>query len=684
MSFLVSGIIKHRRPVIITFIALAVLCVVLQFGVSVNYNLIEYLPKGAQSTKALEVMDEEFEQSVPNARVMLNDVSIRETLDYKEKLEAIDGVTAVLWLDDVIDVKEPLETADDETVQNYYRDGDALISLTIRDGDEVTVTNDIYSVIGDHNALSGSAIDRAAAQDLTGSETMKSTLILIPVILIILLLSTGSYLEPILFLAAIGISVLINMGTNMIFGEISFITSAVSPILQMAVSLDYAIFLLSSFDQYRKQNEDAKEAMYHAMKRAFPTVAASAATTLFGFLALVFMRFGIGSDLGITLAKGILLSFISVMVFLPALTLCSYKLIDKTKHKTILPEFENISRLVVKVRIPALILVALLIVPSFLAQSKNSFIYGSGELNMDSRSGHDTAVINEEFGQSTAIVLLVPRGDIAKEQNLSENLKKLPHIDDVISYAVTVGSAVPPEYLDDSVTDQFYSENYSRIIVYTDTGEEGEEAFSVVEQVQATAEDSYGDSFYSLGQSVNLYDMKNVITNDNMMVSMVAIAAIFLVLLITFRSISLPIILLITIETAIWVNLSLPYYTGNQLCYIGFLIINTVQLGATVDYAILFSSHYMMNRKTMSKKFAARKTLGETFRSILISAGILALAGFTLWYTSSNQIVSELGLLLGRGTLLSMLMVICFLPAALVLFDKVISKTTIKSDFFKE
>jgi predicted RND superfamily exporter protein len=202
---------------------------------------------------------------------------------------------------------------------------------------------------------------QGGGQDLTGRETLKSTIILIPVILIILLISTGSYLEPILFLAAIGISVLINMGTNIFFGNISFITGSVSPILQMAVSLDYAIFLLSSFDQFRKQNEDVKDAMYHAMRRSFPTIAASAATTLFGFLALVFMRFRIGSDLGITLAKGIVLSFVSVMVFLPALTLCSYKLIDRTKHKKILPDFQNISRIVVKVRIPALVLRGVLI-----------------------------------------------------------------------------------------------------------------------------------------------------------------------------------------------------------------------------------------------------------------------------------------------------------------------------------
>lgn len=672
---------RHKRLVMILFIAIALVCAVLQLGVSINYNMIDYLPKNAQSTKALSIMDDEFEQAVPNARVMVKDVSLQEALNYKEKLKAIDGISDVLWLDDVTDLKEPLSMTDSDTVANYYKDGNALISFSIREDDVGTVTSAVYALIGDNNALSGNAVDMAAMQQLTGSETRNASLILIPVIIFILLLSTRSWLEPILYLGAIGISVLINMGTNLIFGQISFITNAVSPILQLAVSLDYAIFLLQSFEDYRKQTDDVGEAMRLAMKRAFSSIAASAATTLFGFSALVFMKFQIGSDLGITLVKGIVLSFISVMVFLPALTLVTYKWIDKLRHKRILPEFKNIGKIVTKVRIPALILVALLIVPSFLAQSHNNFTYGTSTLNAHNRSGEDTAAINDKFGQSTAIVLLVPRGDIAKEKLLSEDLKTLDHINEVISYAVTVGTQIPESYLDSAVINQFYSEHYGRIIVYTDTAEEGSEAFTVVEQVQGMARDYYGDTVYSLGQSVNMYDMKTVVTSDNKLVNMLAVISILLVLLITFKSLTLPLILIITIETAIWINLSFPYFSGNPLCYIGFLVINTVQLGATVDYAILLTNHYRYNRKTLPKKEALKVTLGEVFGPILISASILSLAGFTLKLTSTNPIVSDLGLLLGRGTILSMLMVVCFLPAALVLFDKLIMKTTLHADF---
>ena len=683
METVSRAIIRHKKLVMTLFIAAALVSVLLQFGVSVNYNMVDYLPETAQSTKALAIMNEEFREAVPNARVMLRDVSVPEALEYKEKLKKVDGVSNVLWLDDIIDIKVPLEMAEQETVEGYYKNNNAIISITIREGDEVAVTSEIYDIIGDNHALAGNAVDNASAKQMTGSETSKAIFILVPVIILILVLSTSSWLEPILFLGAIGISVLINMGTNLMFGEVSFITKAVSPILQLAVSLDYAIFLLHSFDNYRSKTDDVNRAMELAIKQAFPAIAASAATTLFGFMALVLMKFQLGANLGLILVKGIMLSFVTVIIFLPALTLSCYKLIDGTKHKKFMPDFKNISKVVNKVKFPILILVLLMLVPSFMAQRRNNFIYGMGELNSESRSGYDKKLINEEFGQATAIVLLVPKGDVVKEQLLGEELKTVQQVREVISFAALVGTTIPPEFLDSSITDQFYSENYSRIIVYTDTKEEGEEAFAVVEEVQGIAYKYYGEAVYSCGQSVTLYDMKNVVTRDNKMVNIFAIIAIFMVLLVTFKSLTLPLILLLTIESAIWINLSVPYFAGNPLQYIGYLIISTVQLGATVDYAILLTSHYMTNRKSLSKRAAINKTLGETFSSILISATILAMAGITLWLTSSNPIVAEMGVLIGRGTILSMIMVVCFLPALLSLFDGVIDRTTYRSEFSK-
>jgi predicted RND superfamily exporter protein len=684
MQSISTFILRHKKAVVVFFAVVAAVCGLLSLGVSVNYNVTDYLPEHAPSTKALSVLDDEFDDAVPNARVMLKGVTIQEALDFKARLKAVDGVSGVLWLDDVLDLKIPLEAADTKTVEEYYKDGSALISLTIRNGDEVPVTEAIYALIGPDNALSGHAVDIAAAQNLTGSETGTATAILVPVIILILLLSTRSWLEPLLYLGAIGISVLINMGTNLIFGEVSFVTSAVSPILQLAVSMDYAIFLLRSFEEYRRQTDDVFDAMRRAMKRAFSAIAASAATTVFGFLALVFMQFEIGSDLGVVLFKGVALSFLSVMVFLPALALLTYKLLDRTKHRAFLPEFKRMGKIVAKVRVPILILVLLLLVPAYLAQGKNDFTYGLGSLSTASRSAVDKAAVNEAFGEQTAIVLLVPRGDAAKEQLLCAELETHPRVTGVIAYATLVGPEIPPEFLDGDITERFYSEHYSRIIVYTDTEVEGDVAFATVEQVMGITRDYYGEDVLSTGQSVTMYDMKNVIQKDNTLVNIIAIIAILLVLLVTFRSLTLPVILIVTIETAIWLNLTFPYFTGTQLNYIGYLILNTVQLGATVDYAILMTTHYTYNRKTMPKKQALKETMREAFGSILISGAILSLSGFALFFTSSNQIVADIGILLGRGTLLSMVLVVFFLPAALTLLDRLIKKTTLRADFLKE
>src|SRR5690625_851313 len=378
---LASRLLKYKKIIVIVFTTLAIIGGIIQFAVPVNYSMSDYLPESAPSTVAIDVMKNEFDEDVSNVRVMVEVTHIQEALAYKDGLSEIDGVSSVMWLDDVLDLRTPLEMADTDLVESYYKDDYALFTVDVEKGKEVTVTDDIYNIIDEENAQSGEALDTAVSQKATGKETFNAAAILVPIIIIILVLSTSSWIEPVFFLTAIGISVLINLGTNIFIGEISFISQAVAPILQLAVSLDYAIFLLHSFDDYRKKLESPHEAMIQAMKRSFPAITASAATTFFGFMALSFMEFGIGADLGINLVKGILLSFLSVMVFLPALTLMFYPLIDKTQHKELLPTTYPIGKYLLKLRIPIIVIIAIIIVPAFLAQSKTNFIYGMGELH---------------------------------------------------------------------------------------------------------------------------------------------------------------------------------------------------------------------------------------------------------------------------------------------------------------
>ncbi len=685
MNNLFETTTKYRKIIFITFITLALISGLLMLGVSINYNMVDYLPQDTRSTEALSIMDGEFNEDLPNARLMLQEVSLQETLEFKEEIRRIPGIVSVEWLDDVLGkdilLNTPLELLDSSIIENYYLENTALLDLTIERGMESTAVNALRERLDESDAVAGQAVNTAASQDMAVSEVLNALLILLPIILIILILSTASWIEPLLYLITIGIAVLINMGTNIFFGEISFVTQTVSPILQLAVSLDYAIFLMHSFNEHRKLNEP-REAMVLALKNVLPTVAASAGTTIVGFSALIFMRFGIGADLGINLVKGVSLSFLSVMLFLPALTLISFKVLDRTKHKNFIPSFHKIGKGIVRIRVLFLILAVIIVLPSTLARSEITFLYGTGEVAEDTEAGQDQEKINQVFGKTNPVVLLVPKDEPGKEAEFTEELESIPQVGNAVSYVTAVGSEIPREFAPQDVVDQFYSENYTRIIVYLDTPAEGEQTFELIEKITSTAEESY-DEIYLAGESASLYDIKNVVEADTRVVNLVAIAGIFIVLLLTFRSLTIPIFLILAIESAIGINLSFAYFTGSALSYIGYLIISTIQLGATVDYAILITRNYLTDRQMLSKRDAMRKTLSENIVAILVSAGILSISGFILAATSSNSMISELGTLLGRGTVLSFIMVVFVLPALFILFDRVVAKTTMNHGFHR-
>ena len=680
MDRIADTIIRRKKSVIIFFAAAALVCALLFMAVNVKYNMADYLPPDTQSTKAMKLITEEFSQAVPNADVTLWEASLMEALSFKKEMAALEHISAVTWLDDVFDLLRPLEMGDAALVENFYKDKTAYYSAVVEKGKEKEGIREIRALLGDRGFVGGDAAEIEFVQSATGVEVKNAMIILLPVILVILIVSTSSWIEPLLFFAAIGMSVVINMGTNAFLGGVSFLTNAVTPILQLAVSLDYAIFLLHSFDRHRNSGIEAGEAMRKAVKESYSTIAASASTTLFGFMALLFMDFKLGADLGLSLAKGILVSFLSVMVFLPALTMAVYKSIDKTRHRELLPEFSEIGKFLRKLSVPALVVVTLAVVPCFLGQTQTDFLYGY-QAAFDKMTGSGEGGGREK--DSTVMVLLVPKGETVKEELLCGELLAMPHVDSVLSYVNAVGSGIPQQFSDESVTEQFYSENFARLVIYANTPQEGDDAFAAVEDITAAAKKYYPESVYSVGQSAVLYDIRTVVQKDNRMTNLIAIIAIFTVLLFNFKSGAIPFLLLFTIESAIWINLSIPYFTGTSINYVGYLVLNTVQLGATVDYAILLTVNYIRNRKIMPKKEAVHKALGSSFRSILVSAATLATAGFTLAGTTSNPLIADIGVLLGRGTLFSMIMVLVLLPGILGLFDKLIEKTTYKSNFYK-
>ncbi len=677
MDRVAEAILKHRKTVLFTFLGAALICLVLMPLVNINYNLADYLPEDAPSTVAMNVLDQAFDEDIPNASVMIRDVSIPEALKVKAELAAASGVDAVLWLDDVIDVRQPLEMADSDTVEAWYKGGDALFMVTVDRTDVGSAIASLREVVGDRGSIAGDAVNLAAAQGTVMGEIPTIILLLLPLVIIILMLSTSSWFEPLLFLAAIGVAILINEGTNIVQGNISFVTRATSAILQLAVSMDYAVFLLHGFARFRGEGYGLGQAMQKAMVQSFSAIAASAATTVLGFLVLVLMRFRIGPDMGWVLAKGILLSFISVTVLLPVLALSASELMDKTHHRPFLPSFDKFGRLVVRICMPLAAVVVLLFIPGYLGQAHNDFIYGSSGMHSEgSAIKREARTITDRFGDSVQMVILVPEGDTAAETALGDALSQVPDVKSVVSYDSMVGAQIPEGFLTPEQAAQFRSGGYSRLVLSVATRDEGEAAYQAVENVRQTAQRYYGDTYYLTGQSVVNYDLKETITGDNTVVSIAAIVAVGLVLLATFRSVSLPFLLLLTIEGAIWINLSIPYFTGAHMNYIGYQIVSSVQLGATIDYAILFTQNYLNNRRMLGKKESVRATVGITAPSILTPALILAVAGFALGSFSSNGIISQLGIILGRGALISAAMVLLFLPALLALFDPLIKKTT--------
>lgn len=679
-------ILKHRRTVIAFFIICAAVCAVLSIFVGVNYKFEDYLPDDAKSTHALDVMYEEYDQAIPNLRVLIYDVSIAEALEYKQKLAEVPGVEEINWLDDAVNIYEPLESADADILDTWYRDEDALYQITIDETDGAQVIASVRDIIGADNCMDGTAVSNALAPVNTSKEVGQIILYVIPLIFVILFLTTTSWFEPVLFMAAIGVAILLNRGTNLMFGTISFVTNAAGSILQLAVSMDYSIFLLHRFAENRRKGQDVQRAMAGAVKQSVGSVLSSGLTTVSGFMALVLMQFKIGPDMGWVMAKAIVLSLICVLSLLPALTVSCYRLIDRTQHRSFVPSLDGFSRAVLKMRIPMLTLFAVLMVPCMLGQQKNSFLYGGSQVyqNENNQIGRDMLAIEEKYGISNSVVLMVPKGEMEKEIALNEELKKSEGVTSVISYVNSVGAMIPADFVPEDEISRLHSEHYSRFIVSVETAEAYGGWQDAVARLRDAGRKYYGDKALFAGDLASTEDLKTTIVKDTARVNALAIGFVFLILLYNFKSISLPVILTLVIETSIWINLTIPYFQSINLFYIGYLIISSVQLGATIDYGILLTDRYMENRKRMPKKEAMLFSVRQCTVSIFTSAVILTLAGFLMGTISTNNVLSQLGTLLGRGAVISFILVIFVLPNLLMVLDKLIEKTTWKANFYKE
>ena len=671
MKTFYTCVIRHRKYILLAFVILSILCFFLQNLVSVNYDINDYLPEDSHSTVSLDMLVREFPGGIPNCRVMVRNVTIPEALEYKARLLAVEGVLDVTWLDNTADITVPLSTLDTATVESYYKDSAALFSLTIDEDFFIPATEAIRTIVGDENAIAGTAATTALATTSTVDEIPLIAVLSVLFALLALILTTTSWVEPLVILAGIGVSVVINGGTNLIFQEISFVTNSAGSVLQLAVSLDYSVFLIHRFAECRQETDNTEEAMVMALCKSTTSILSSALTTIIGFLALALMKFGIGPNLGLALAKGVAISLLSVFLFTPALVLTACKLIDRTRHRPFVPSFRRFGKFIRRVTIPFVIIFVLILVPAYLASNANEYYYGSSQIfGPDTSYGIDNAAIEETFGISDTYVLLIPKGNTAIQAELSNAIHQIPEVTGIISFVDLAGAEVPQAYLDKATLSLLESEHYARMVITASVPTEGGNAFRVVEQIRGLAGQYYPDDFYLAGAGVSIYDLMDTITADMLKVNLVAIGAIFLVLLLTMRSVLLPTILVLGIETAIWLNLAIPYFSGEPIFYIAYLIISSIQLGATVDYAILMTDRYRENRKTLAREAAVVQTIADTSVSILTSGSAMTVVGLMMSYISTNGILAQLGLFIGRGTVLSLLIVFFVLPGLLFLFDK--------------
>ncbi len=680
---LANFIVEKRKLIISIFLILTVISIAFIPMVGVNYNLSSYLPSEMNTKKAMDIMEDEFSLS-GQAQIMIEDVTIPKAMEVKEKIKNVDGVKSVIWLDDIVDVYQPMNFFNENTVEDYYKDNTALFQVEFSNDDYSLKTgdaiDDIREIIGENGVIGGTAVNTKAMRESTVKEILSISMIVVPLFIIILLITTQSWFEPVIYLSVIGISVLINMGTNVVFGDISFITQSSAAILQFALSMDYSLFLLHRFAEERDKGLEVNKAMKVAIVESFSSLASSCLTTVAGFAALMFMRYRIGMDMSLVLGKGIILSLISVIFLLPGVTILFHKLIEKTHHGSLLPSLEKVGKGIVKSRFIVILIVAILIIPAYLAQDSNSFIYGETAVTSSEETevGKEQKKIQDKFGVYNPMVVLVPKGNINTEVDLTKELNNKSYISSVQGLVTITDPTIPKEILPNKVVDNFLSENYSRIILTLKVPVESNVTFRSVDDIHNVLEKYYGDDYYLLGSSASVSDIKEVVDKDFTVVNVISIIAVAIIMMFTFKSLSLPILLVLVIKSAIWINMSVPYFMDIPLSFIGYMIVSAIQLGATIDYAILLTNRYMDNRKTMDKKSAAISAVKDSGWSVITSALILCVAGLGVYFISSINGVSEMGLLIGRGAALSGIMVLVLLPQLLVTFDKVIKKTTLK------
>lgn len=670
-------IIEKRALIESIFVAGCIFSIIAMCFVNVNYDLTKYVPSYTQSSQGLDKMKEEF--GYPGtARLMIKDVSLYEAKKYKDQLAAVDGVDQILWCDTTVNVYAGEDFVNLDDIKDYYKDGCAVMDITFEEESDSPRTeraiDEMKAITGDKGCYVGMAVQNKSLIETTAREMGRILVVAVLMILAVLCLATTAWTEPILFMLVMGVAVLLNKGTNIFLGTISFLTDNVAIILQLATSMDYSIFLLDAFMSWRDTGLSEEEAIVKAVEEAINSIFASSLTTVVGFLALVTMKFNIGFDMGLVLAKGIVFSLLSVVFFMPAMILKFTKWNDRTKHRSFFPDFTKMGKGVFKIRYAVLIGIFLITPPAYVAQGMNHFLYGNSAVGgaKGTQVYEDDQEITARFGRSNMLLLIYPNNDMVAERRLSDELEDLPYVKSVTSMANTLPEGVPEEFLPESATSLLHKNDTARMLIYIRTKGESDIAFQCTDQIRDIMKKYYPEESYVVGETPSTQDIKVTITEDNTRVNVLSLLGVFMVVMFSFHSVLIPLVVMIPIEVAIFLNMAIPYIQGVDMVYMGYIIVSSIQLGATVDYSILLTNNYIAKRKLLPKKEACIEAVTRSCSSIFTSGTIITLAGYIVHFISTTAAIGDLGHLIGRGGLLSVMLVLTLLPALLVLCDRLI------------
>lgn len=676
-------ITKHKNIILVIAFILLIPAGIGYVSTRVNYDVLSYLPERLETIKGQDILVDEFGMGA-FSMVVVEDMPMKDAAKLEKQLESIDHVKDVLWYDDAVDISVPTEMIPEDLRKAFFN-GKATMMIALFDDttsadDTMDAITQIRKVVGKNVYASGMSGVVTDIKNLALQEMPIYVVIAGLLSLVVLFLTMTSFVTPLIFLLNIGMAIVFNLGSNVFLGEISYITQALAAVLQLAVTMDYSIFLLESYEANKERYAgDKKRAMAHAISNTFTSITASSITTVAGFVALCFMTFKLGTNIGIVMSKGVVIGVLTCVTVLPAMILTCDKAIEKTTHRSLIPSLDKLSHGIVKGRYVALLLFLIVLVPAIHGNNNYKIYYNIDQsLPKNIPSNEANEKLKKEFNMSNMHMILLKDGLSAKEKSaMSKEIEKVDGVKWVIGLNSLVGSNVPESMIPNDIKKMLKTDNYELEFVSSDYSSATDEVNSQLAKIDKIVKKYQNDGMV-IGEAPMMKDLQDVTDVDLKTVNNISILAIFVIILITFKSISIPVILISVIEFAIACNMAVPFYTNTSLPFVASIVIGTIQLGATVDYAILMTSRYHKERteRGQSKKDAIRIAHETSIKSILTSGLCFFAATFGVSVYSQVDMIGSICTLLSRGAIISMIVVICVLPAMLWIFDGVIKRTS--------